>query len=101
MIDFGLRLKTLRIQKNLTQKQLADRLGLTKSVISAYETQLRLPSYDTLIQISRIFQVSTDYLLGCEHNSNTDTLNLNGLTEEEKHALKRLVDTMKNRSQLL
>ena len=44
MVDFGMTLKTLRIQHNFTQVQLAQKLGLTKSVISAYETGLRLPS---------------------------------------------------------
>lgn len=46
MVDFGNVLKTLRLRENMTQAQLAQKLGLTKSVISAYETGLRLPSYD-------------------------------------------------------
>ena len=49
MIEFGNTLKALRIQNNMTQAQLAQQLGLTKSVISAYETGLRMPSYDVLI----------------------------------------------------
>ena len=49
MVDFGNMLKTLRLRKNMTQAQLANKLGLTKSVISAYETGLRLPSYDILL----------------------------------------------------
>ena len=58
MVDFGNTLKTLRLRENMTQAQLAQKLGLTKSVISAYETGLRLPSYDVLIHISKIFKVS-------------------------------------------
>lgn len=65
LVNFGNRLKTLRIKK-LTQQQLADLLGLTKSVISAYENGLRYPAYDVLIKIARIFKVSTDFLLGVE-----------------------------------
>ena len=64
MVDFGERLKTLRQSKGLTQQQLSDKLGLTKSVISAYETNMRLPSYDVLKHIAAIFGVTTDYLLG-------------------------------------
>ena len=64
MINFGNKLKLLRLQDNMTQEQLAQKLNLTKSVISAYETGLRLPSYDVLIRIAKIFNVSTDYLLG-------------------------------------
>ena len=69
MVDFGNRLKTLRISNSLTQKDLASRLNITKSVISAYETGARLPSYDVLIGLSNIFHVTTDYLLGVEKNT--------------------------------
>lgn len=94
MVDFGNRLKTLRTQNYLTQEQLAHRLGLTKSVISAYETGSRMPSYDILIAISRIFKVTTDYLLGVERKNEID---LSGLTDEEKSALLNLIKAMKTR----
>ena len=88
MVDFGNTLKTLRLRENMTQAQLAQKLGLTKSVISAYETGLRLPSYDVLIHISKIFKVSTDYLLGVESQQGID---LSGISEEEVTALKNLI----------
>lgn len=94
MVDFGVRLKTLRLQHNLTQLELAQKLSLTKSVISAYETGLRMPSYDVLIAISRIFKVSTDYLLGVEQKGSID---LSGLSEEETAALSNLIKAMKNK----
>jgi len=93
MVDFGNRLKTLRLKNNYTQQQLADRLSLTKSVISAYETGLRMPSYDILISISRIFKVTTDYLLGLEQKQEVD---LSGLTNEEVTALLNLIKAMKH-----
>ena len=92
MMNLGIRIRNLRRQSNLTQSQLAARLGLTKSVISAYENDLRLPSYDTLITIARIFKVSTDYLLGVKSK---DGLDLSGLTEEEIKAITKLVEAMK------
>lgn len=92
MVDFGNALKTLRLRKNMTQAQLAQKLGLTKSVISAYETGLRLPSYDILIHIARIYNVSTDYLLGLEQKQEID---LSGLSQEEVHALLNLIKAMK------
>lgn len=94
MVDFGNNLKTLRLQNGLTQAQVAQKLGVTKSVISAYETGLRLPSYDILINISKIFKVSTDYLLGLE---NIRELDLSGLTEEEIQALLNLIKAMKRK----
>lgn len=94
MVDFGITLKTLRTQNNYTQVQLAQKLGLTKSVISAYETGLHLPSYDVLINIAKIFKVSTDYLLGMDNRQEID---LSGLTPEEITALKNLIKAMKHR----
>ena len=92
MVDFGNVLKTLRLRENMTQAQLAQKLGLTKSVISAYEKGLRLPSYDILIHIARIYNVSTDYLLGLEHKQEID---LSGLSQEEIDALLNLIKAMK------
>ncbi|MGN0135390.1 helix-turn-helix domain-containing protein [Anaerotignum sp.] len=94
MDDFGNTLKTLRIQHKLTQAQLAQKLGVTKSVISAYETGIRMPSYDILIAISRIFKVTTDYLLGVEQKQSID---LSGLTADEINALTNLIKAMKHR----
>lgn len=94
MVDFGDKLKTLRLRKKLTQKELANQLGLTKSVISAYETGLRMPSYDVLIAISKIFKVSTDYLLGIESKT---TIDLSGLSEKEAEALIMLINAMKQK----
>lgn len=92
MVDFGSSLKILRLKANMTQAQLAQKLGLTKSVISAYETGLRLPSYDILIHIAKIFNVSTDYLLGLE---NRNVIDLSGLSQEEIDALMHLIKVMK------
>lgn len=94
MVDFGNRLKTLRLRENMSQAQLAQKLGLTKSVISAYETGIRLPSYDVLIHIAKIFNVTTDYLLGVEKKYEVD---LSGLSDAETHALLELIKAMKNK----
>ena len=94
MVDFGNTLKTLRLREGMTQAQLAQKLGLTKSVISAYETGLRLPSYDILIYIAKIYSVSTDYLLGLEQKREID---LSGLSQEEIDALLNLIRAMKQK----
>lgn len=94
MVDFGNTLKTLRIKNDMTQSQLSQKLGLTKSVISAYENGLRMPLYDVLIAIAKLFKVTTDYLLGIEHKREID---LSGLPKEEVDALLNLINAMKNR----
>ena len=76
MVDFGYNLKELRKKHKMTQKELADKVGVTKSVISYYELQERSPSPDVLIALSRIFHVTTDYLLGIEHKHILDVSDL-------------------------
>lgn len=60
---FGERIARLRIQKGLSQNQLSQMLGVKRSVVSYYESGDRLPSFDVLMEMSRVFNVSTDYLL--------------------------------------
>lgn len=75
-IEFGIKLKSLRNSQKLTQQQLADRLGVAKSVVSYYESGDRYPSYDILVKIARIFHVTTDYLLDIERKRILDVSDL-------------------------
>ena len=92
MVDFGERLKVLRQSKGLTQQQLSNKLGLTKSVISAYETNLRLPSYDVLKHIAAIFGVTTDYLLGM---NSAKVIDVSLLSESDYLMVVSLVNRLK------
>lgn len=58
------RLKTLREQKNLSQRKLAKILNMAPSTLAMYETSKRAPDYDTLIKIAEYFEITTDFLLG-------------------------------------
>ena len=89
MRDFSEIAKELRETKHLTQTQLAERMWVKKSIISAYETDSRPPSLDMLIKYAREFHVSTDYLLGIESNK---TINVNGLTDTQINTLNSLVN---------
>lgn len=92
MDNFGQRLRSLRQKSRMTQSSLAQRLSLTKSVISAYENNQRSPSYDVLIHMAKIFHVSTDYLLGVEQKGGLD---ISGLTSSQVSALRTIVNSMK------
>ncbi len=61
---FKERLKELRKDKKLTQKQLADLLGCTNQNINDWETGNSETSFDNLLMLADIFDVTTDYLLG-------------------------------------
>lgn len=76
MLEFKTRLKELRKQKSLTQEQLAKRLWVTKSIVSAYELGTRFPSLDVLIKLAYTFNVSTDYLLGINKKRSLDVSEL-------------------------
>lgn len=94
MVNLGEKLKQLRLEKNLTQKQLASRLGVAISAVSSYESDTRCPTFDTLINYARIFHVSTDYLLGLESKC---TLDVSGLSESEILALGQIVDIIREK----
>ena len=93
-MNFGERLKELRRGQKLTQQQLADRLGVAKSVVSYYESGDRFPSYDVLIKIAYTFHTSTDYLLGLERGR---SLEASGLTEEEIAVVTRLIELLRKK----
>lgn len=91
-MNFGERLKTLRKGQKLTQQELANRLGVAKSVVSYYESGDRFPSYDVLIKIARTFHVTTDYLLDIERNR---TIDVTGLSEENIAVVVSVVNALK------
>lgn len=97
MVDFGNILKELRLQHGMTQKDLAAKVGVTKSVISYYELSERSPSPEILIKLANIFHVSTDYLLGLDTKSKP-TLDISGLDQEDIALLCHVADTLRKKN---
>lgn len=64
MSKFGTRLKELRTASNITQEELAKRIGVSRSAISMYEKGVREPEFDILEKLADFFNVDTDYLIG-------------------------------------
>lgn len=95
MVDFGLKLKELRKQAGITQQQLADKLGITKSVVSYYELSERTPSPDVLRDLAIIFHVSADYLLGIER---AKTIDVSDLSDEDVKLLLVTIETLRNKN---
>ena len=70
-MTFGKRLKTLRNEKGLELKDLAEEFNKSKSTFSAYENDRRKPDINLVKEIANFFDVSTDYLL-CNTNIRVD-----------------------------
>lgn len=64
MATFSDRIKSLRLQHNLTQNDLAEKIKVNKQTISQYERGVRRPDFDTLNELCDFFNVSSDFLLG-------------------------------------
>jgi len=65
---FGERFKQLRLELNLSQEDIALKLGIDVSSVNRYEKNKREPEYATLLKIAAFFDVSIDYLLGGTEN---------------------------------
>lgn len=86
------KIKMLREKQKLTQTDLAKKLGLTRSSINAWEMGLSVPSTNYIVELSRLFNVSSDYLLGLDE---TSTLKVSGLNPKQVTVLSELVECMK------
>jgi transcriptional regulator with XRE-family HTH domain len=62
-VSFGTRLKALRVEKGLSQKELGQLVDLESQTISHYETGYRSPSIATINRFCEVFNVTSDYLL--------------------------------------
>lgn len=74
--DFGENLKNLRKSRNITQQDFGAQIGLSKAVVSKYETGMGYPSFDVLVRIAQYFGVTTDYLLGVARGKTVDVSDL-------------------------
>lgn len=96
MVEFGERLRNLRKQKNLTQKQLASMINVKNSIISFYEVGDRFPSPEILIKLASVLHVSTDFLLGIEKK---EVVDVSGLDKNDINLVRSLVDTLRSKNQ--
>lgn len=89
------RLKELRTRYGFTQRQLANMVDVSPSIISGYETGERTPSVEVLLALSNIYSCSTDYLLGKQSVAPSAVLNVKGLDAEQLQALQTIIQAIK------
>ena len=90
------KIKMLRERHNLTQSDLAKKLGLTRSGVNAWEMGISVPSTQYIVELAALFGVSTDYLLDIEKEK---SININGLSEKEVGMIIELVEYFKHNKQ--
>lgn len=86
------KMKKVRLDHKLTQKQMAERLHVQKGTVSCYELGDRLPSYDVLIRFSKIFHVSIDYLLGIDQRK---ILDVSDLSDEDINVVAAMIEALR------
>lgn len=95
MFDFGARIQQLRSNRNMSQENLGKKLNRSKSVISGYENNVRIPPLDVLVNIAAIFNVSLDYLVGIDKN---EMVSIDGLNDGQKKLVYALINEIKSKS---
>lgn len=94
MVDCSQKLKMLREARHLTQLQVAEWVGVSKAMISAYETAIKTPSVEVLIRLARIYSVSVDYLICVESPVGLD---VTGLDDDSVALLASLAYKLKSK----
>ncbi len=90
-------IKSLRKKFGLSQKALAEKIGVSASIISGYETGERTPSVESLLAMSKLFNCSTDVMLGRSGSQQSNTLSVEGLTKRQLEALERLIEVLNDK----
>ena len=93
MVDCSEKLRALREARNLTQKQVANRIGISKAMVSAYETASKAPSIEVLIRLARLYGVSVDYLVCVDAPK---VIDVSSLEDDTVALVSALVEKLKN-----
>lgn len=88
------KIKFLRDEKGWTQTELSKKLGITRSSVNAWEMGISVPSTQYIVELSQLFGVSTDFLLGIGRHS---TIDVSGLTNEDIKIIYMLIEHLKSK----
>ena len=86
------RIRALREARGWTQAELARRLNITRNGVNSWEQGLSMPSPTCLVDLAKLFSVSTDYLWGVER---LEMVNVTGLDEKDVAILAQLADRLR------
>lgn len=89
------RLEALRTNEHDSQKETAEKLHVSPSIISGYENEYRSPSLKTILAYAYAYHTTTDYILGKDNSTPPAVLDVTGLTPEQIQALRVLIESLK------
>ena len=89
----GERLQQKRCNLKLSQKEVANAVGVNPSVISNYENGERTPSVEVLVALASLYQCSVDYLLGIEKTSRA-SIDVSMLDDEQRSRLQYFLSSI-------
>ncbi len=88
------KIKALRISNDMTQNDVAKKLGITRSSVNAWEMGISVPSTMYIVELAQLFSVSADYILGLEQKM---VLDISGLDDDSVKILNDMIQYMKGR----
>ena len=89
------RLREMRTKLKLSQREVANILDVSPSVISAYEAGERTPSIEILLRLSDLYHCNTDYLLGRTDEKPATMVDVSDLTTSQVHAVLTVIKAFK------
>ena len=91
----GIKIKELREQRQMTQTELAQKLNVSKSVISAYEKGIRTPSYRVIKDMSAVFDVPESHLFVRHIGETSILIDITDLTPSQQRIIYALLNEFK------
>ena len=91
----GKRLQEQRFARNLSQKEVANAINVSSSIISNYESGERTPSIENLMSLADFYSCSTDYLLGLDKSVPINNIDTSMLTPEQNRLLQLFLSSLK------
>jgi transcriptional regulator with XRE-family HTH domain len=87
------KIKALRTSHRLTQAELARKLGVTRNGVNSWEQGLSIPSPNYIVELSKLFGVSTDYLFGLSDHA---SVNVSGFNNKDIALISELILRLRN-----
>lgn len=95
MLKIAERVQYLRARHGLSQAELAKKLGVTRSAINSWESYDSVPSVEKISKMAKIFNVTSDYIIGLSHDV---TVDISNLSTNEQDVVFRMVECLENKN---